>query len=152
MNSSSSFRRIDAPLGNFNVNIITLNSNEPKKRREEPHLFTLSNGTRLSLYHPYFHYDSGGQTYSYCGLSDAEVCCFIPANAKPVGLLPLPNPHARANCGNKGVDGQSDGAAEMAEWPWHVSHLHRSHSIYINQQDDTHMTHIDIYEKKKKSY
>jgi hypothetical protein len=71
---------------------------------------------------------SGGQTYSYCGLSDNEVCCFIALNARPVGLLPPPasasNSPIKLNnksCGTKGADNHRDGEAELAEWPWHVS-------------------------------
>ena len=62
---------------------------------------------------------SGGQPYSYCGLSASSVCCFVPFNAKPVGILP--HPRRAKTCGKKGSDGKKDGKAEMFEWPWHVS-------------------------------
>ena len=60
----------------------------------------------------------GGQPYSYCGINDREVCCFVPENAEPVGILPTPT---RSRCGQKGFDTGSEGEADMAEWPWHVS-------------------------------
>jgi hypothetical protein len=68
---------------------------------------------------------SGGNPYSYCGLSETNVCCFVPKGAKPVGLLP-PSRGQRPNkgrCGKKGNDAGQDGIAEPAEWPWHVSHV-----------------------------
>jgi hypothetical protein len=61
---------------------------------------------------------SGGQPYSYCGINDGEVCCFVPENAEPVGILPTPT---RSRCGKKGFDTGNEGSADMAEWPWHVS-------------------------------
>ena len=72
-----------------------------------------------------FPFCSGGNPYSYCGLSETNVCCFVPKGAKPVGLLP-PSTGQRPNkgrCGKKGNDYRQDGIAEPAEWPWHVSHM-----------------------------
>ena len=60
----------------------------------------------------------GGTPYSYCGIHAHDVCCFVPVNAEPVGILPTPS-HSR--CGKKGQDSGRDGEADMAEWPWHVS-------------------------------
>ncbi len=60
---------------------------------------------------------SGGTPYSYCGINAEEVCCFVPDNAEPVGILPTPT---RARCGKKGFDTGNEGEADMAEWPWHV--------------------------------
>ena len=59
----------------------------------------------------------GGTPYSYCGIHAHDVCCFVPVNAEPVGILPTPS-HSR--CGKKGQDSGRDGEADMAEWPWHV--------------------------------
>ena len=70
----------------------------------------------------------GGQPYSYCGINDREVCCFVPENAEPVGILPTPT---RSRCGQKGFDTGSEGEADMAEWPWHVSAWHARLSIHI---------------------
>ena len=60
----------------------------------------------------------GGTPYSYCGIHAHDVCCFVPVNAEPVGILPTPS---RSRCGKKGQDSGRDGEADMAEWPWHVS-------------------------------
>lgn len=60
----------------------------------------------------------GGNPYSYCGIHAHEVCCFVPRNAEPIGILPTPS---RARCGKKGFDAGHEGEADMAEWPWHVS-------------------------------
>ena len=56
--------------------------------------------------------------YSYCGIHAHDVCCFVPENAEPVGILPTPS---RSRCGKKGFDSGHEGEADMAEWPWHVS-------------------------------
>ena len=61
---------------------------------------------------------SGGSMYSYCGIHAHDVCCFVPENAEPVGILPNPS---RSRCGKKGFDSGHEGEADMAEWPWHVS-------------------------------
>ncbi len=61
---------------------------------------------------------SGGSPYSYCGTHAQDVCCFVPENAEPVGILPTPS---RNRCGKKGADSAVEGEAQMAEWPWHVS-------------------------------
>ena len=61
---------------------------------------------------------SGGSMYSYCGIHAHDVCCFVPENAEPVGILPTPS---RSRCGKKGFDSGHEGEADMAEWPWHVS-------------------------------
>lgn len=75
----------------------------------------------------------GGSPYSYCGVHAHDVCCFVPDNAEPVGILPTPT---KFRCGRKGFDSGQDGEAEMAEWPWHVSHnspkLCIYYIIYIN--------------------
>ena len=34
---------------------------------------------------------SGGTPHSYCGLTDHDVCCFVPENAAPIGILPTPS-------------------------------------------------------------
>ncbi len=60
---------------------------------------------------------SGGSPYSYCGNLARDVCCFVPENAEPVGILPTPS---RTRCGKKGFDSGHVGDADMAEWPWHV--------------------------------
>ena len=59
----------------------------------------------------------GGTPYSYCGIHAHDVCCFVPVNAEPVGILPTPS---RSRCGKKGFDSGHEGEADMAEWPWHV--------------------------------
>ena len=59
----------------------------------------------------------GGTPHTYCGLTDHDVCCFVPDNAAPVGILPTPN---RVQCGRKGFDSGKEGEAEFSEWPWHV--------------------------------
>ena len=59
----------------------------------------------------------GGTPHTYCGLTDHDVCCFVPDNASPVGILPTPN---RVQCGRKGFDSGKEGEAEFSEWPWHV--------------------------------
>ena len=63
---------------------------------------------------------SGGSPYSYCGVHEHDVCCLVPENAEPVGILPAPK---ASRCGKKGKDTGKDGEAEMAEWPWHVRPL-----------------------------
>ena len=63
-----------------------------------------------------YHY-RGGTPHTYCGLTDHDVCCFVPDNASPVGILPTPN---RVQCGRKGLDSGKEGEAEFSEWPWHV--------------------------------
>ncbi|XP_076054006.1 chymotrypsinogen A-like [Oratosquilla oratoria] len=72
---------------------------------------------------------SGGQPYSYCGLSASSVCCFVPLNAKPVGILPLP--HKSKSCGRKGADTKQEGEAEMSEWPWHAAILEKPQDLYV---------------------
>ena len=63
---------------------------------------------------------NGGTPHTYCGLTDHDVCCFVPDNAAPVGILPTPN---RVQCGRKGFDSGKEGEAEFSEWPWHVSNI-----------------------------
>ncbi len=53
---------------------------------------------------------SGGEIYSYCGIGDGEVCCFVPRNAEPVGILPTPS---RARCGKKGFDSGQVGTGTL---------------------------------------
>lgn len=66
---------------------------------------------------------SGGNPYSYCGLSESNVCCFVPQGAKPVGLFPLSTGRRpdKGRCGKKGNDSGREGIAGPSEWPWHVS-------------------------------
>jgi hypothetical protein len=70
---------------------------------------------------------SGGSIYSYCGIHAHDVCCFVPENAEPVGILPTPS---RSRCGKKGFDSGHDGDADMAEWPWHVRKIGKN--IFLN--------------------
>ena len=51
-------------------------------------------------------------------MHEHDVCCLVPENAEPVGILPTPK---SSRCGKKGKDTGKEGEAEMAEWPWHVS-------------------------------
>lgn len=73
---------------------------------------------------------SGGEAYSYCGIDDHDVCCFVPRNAEPVGILPTPS---RSRCGKKGFDSGHEGEADMAEWPWHVSSSAETGSLHVLQ-------------------
>ncbi|XP_067005508.1 chymotrypsin-like protease CTRL-1 [Anabrus simplex] len=76
---------------------------------------------------------SGGTPYSYCGLSESSVCCFVPPGAKPVGLFP-PTPGTattKGRCGHKGADSGRDGYAEPAEWPWHAAILEKPDDLYV---------------------
>ena len=50
--------------------------------------------------------------YSYCGIHAHDVCCFVPENAEPVGILPTPS---RSRCGKKGFDSGHEGEADMAK-------------------------------------
>jgi len=70
----------------------------------------------------------GGTPHSYCGLTDHDVCCFVPDNAQTVGILPTPS---RAKCGRKGFDSGEEGKAEMAEWPWHAAILEKPQDLYV---------------------
>jgi len=70
----------------------------------------------------------GGTPHSYCGLTDHDVCCFVPDNAAPVGILPTPS---RVQCGRKGFDAGRDGIAEMSEWPWHAAILEKPQDLYV---------------------
>jgi len=70
----------------------------------------------------------GGTPYSYCGIHAHDVCCFVPVNAEPVGILPTPS-HSR--CGKKGQDSGRDGEADMAEWPWHAAILEKPQDLYV---------------------
>lgn len=70
----------------------------------------------------------GGTPHSYCGLTDHDVCCFIPDNAAPVGILPAP---ASGQCGKKGFDSGREGKAEMGEWPWHAAVLEKPQDLYV---------------------
>lgn len=76
---------------------------------------------------------SGGTPNSYCGLTDHDVCCFVPDNgmklkSAPVGILPTPS---RIKCGTKGFDSGRKGFAEMSEWPWHVAILEKPQDLYV---------------------
>lgn len=71
---------------------------------------------------------SGGTPYSYCGVHAHDVCCFVPENAEPVGILPTPN---RNRCGRKGFDSGIEGRADMAEWPWHAAILEKPQDLYV---------------------
>lgn len=70
----------------------------------------------------------GGTPYSYCGIHAHDVCCFVPENAEPVGILPTPS---RSRCGKKGQDSGRDGEADMAEWPWHAAILEKPQDLYV---------------------
>eukprot|EP00095_Tigriopus_kingsejongensis_P006496 snap_masked-scaffold676_size113663-processed-gene-0.19 protein:Tk06496 transcript:snap_masked-scaffold676_size113663-processed-gene-0.19-mRNA-1 annotation:"serine proteinase stubble" len=70
----------------------------------------------------------GGNPYSYCGIHAHEVCCFIPRNAEPIGILPTPS---RSRCGKKGFDGGHSGEADMSEWPWHAAILEKPQDLYV---------------------
>jgi len=70
----------------------------------------------------------GGTPYSYCGIHAHEVCCFVPVNAEPVGILPTPS---RSRCGKKGFDSGQEGEADMAEWPWHAAILEKPQDLYV---------------------
>lgn len=70
----------------------------------------------------------GGEPSSYCGLTDHDVCCFVPDNAQAVGILPTPS---RAKCGRKGFDSGEVGRAELAEWPWHAAILEKPQDLYV---------------------
>lgn len=70
----------------------------------------------------------GGTPHSYCGLTDHDVCCFVPDNASPIGILPTPN---RVKCGRKGFDAGKEGEAEMSEWPWHAAILEKPQDLYV---------------------
>lgn len=72
---------------------------------------------------------SGGQPYSYCGLSASSVCCFVALNASPIGILPLHN--RNKSCGTKGADTRKEGQAEMSEWPWHAAILEQEQDLYV---------------------
>jgi len=70
----------------------------------------------------------GGTPHSYCGLTDHDVCCFVPDNAQTVGILPTPS---RTQCGRKGFDSGKQGTADMAEWPWHAAILEKPADLYV---------------------
>jgi len=71
---------------------------------------------------------SGGSPYSYCGVHEHDVCCLVPENAEPVGILPAPK---ASRCGKKGKDTGKEGEAEMAEWPWHAAILEKPQDLYV---------------------
>lgn len=71
---------------------------------------------------------SGGSPYSYCGVHEHDVCCLVPENAEPVGILPTAG---KARCGKKGKDTGKEGEAEMAEWPWHAAILEKPQDLYV---------------------
>jgi len=70
----------------------------------------------------------GGTPHSYCGLTDHDVCCFVPDNAAQVGILPTPS---QLVCGKKGRDSGREGVAEMSEWPWHAAILEKPQDLYV---------------------
>nr|CAD7454320.1 unnamed protein product [Timema tahoe] len=72
---------------------------------------------------------SGGSPYSYCGLSESSVCCFVPAGAKQVGILP--RGPSKSRCGYKGRDSGKRGVAEPGEWPWHAAILEKPDDLYV---------------------
>ncbi|KAF2359427.1 Serine proteases trypsin domain [Trinorchestia longiramus] len=74
-------------------------------------------------------HNRGGTIYSYCGLSESSVCCFVPFNAKPVGILP--KAQKVKSCGRKGSNGNKEGQAEMFEWPWHAAVLESKQDLYV---------------------
>lgn len=71
---------------------------------------------------------SGGTPYSYCGIHAHDVCCFVPDNAEPIGILPTPS---KTSCGKKGYDAGRSGSADMAEWPWHAAILEKPQDLYV---------------------
>jgi len=73
---------------------------------------------------------SGGSPHSYCGLSASSVCCFVPFNAAPVGILPH-RAAAGKTCGRKGAKDRRDGRAQMFEWPWHAAILESRQDLYV---------------------
>ena len=81
----------------------------------------------------------GGTPYSYCGIHAHDVCCFVPVNAEPVGILPTPS---RSRCGKKGQDSGRDGEADMAEWPWHVSVNNNSVRLWVILDEVRHKCHL----------
>ena len=71
-----------------------------------------------------------GQIYSYCGISDSEVCCFFNDNDKDAVNTTKkesnPNSADISNktsppCGVPSVPVNLDSKAVFKEWPWHVS-------------------------------
>jgi len=99
--------------------------------------FLGSGGTENGLHHSHFNCDcmeywtcilGGGTPHTYCGLTDHDVCCFVPDNASPVGILPTPN---RVQCGRKGLDSGKEGEAEFSEWPWHAAILEKPQDLYV---------------------
>mgnify|MGYP006989435360 CR=1 FL=1 len=68
----------------------------------------------------------GGNPYSYCGLSDTNVCCLISESAQSVNFQSRPI-RGKPKCGLKGYDSGRDGFADPSEWPWHVRLHHPNH-------------------------
>ncbi|CAG7719109.1 unnamed protein product [Allacma fusca] len=101
-----------------------------------------------------------GQPYSYCGISEMEVCCFIdydeidrstkdignktnissgskPKAIKNSTVLGKPEKNIKVDvnagveCGKQRVAGNLDSIARFQEWPWHVAILETVDDLYI---------------------
>nr|CAG4645445.1 EOG090X03V0 [Lynceus sp. MCZ IZ 141354] len=66
---------------------------------------------------------------------ESSVCCFVPHDAKPIGLIPVPS---KAKCGRKGTNSvpsgdskRGDGVADLGEWPWHAAVLEKPQDLYV---------------------
>ena len=90
----------------------------------------------------------GGTPYSYCGIHAHDVCCFVPVNAEPVGILPTPS-HSR--CGKKGQD---SGANKRKTNPLEVGLLKQIESVQDHNFVDflkTNWPENDITNKQSRS-
>ncbi|EEB19288.1 trypsin-zeta, putative [Pediculus humanus corporis] len=72
----------------------------------------------------------GGNPYSYCGLSDTNVCCLISESAQSVNFQSRPI-RGKPKCGLKGYDSGRDGFADPSEWPWHVAIVEEPGFFYV---------------------
>ncbi|KAK7865505.1 hypothetical protein R5R35_003208 [Gryllus longicercus] len=73
---------------------------------------------------------SGGSPFSYCGLSETNVCCFVPAEASSQEVQPA-SFGSKKRCGHKGPDSGQEGIADPAEWPWHAAILEKPDDLYV---------------------
>ncbi|KAF4526466.1 hypothetical protein B566_EDAN014078 [Ephemera danica] len=81
----------------------------------------------------------GGNPYSYCGLSESSVCCFVPPGAQPLPGLFVPasgtskdgERREPARCGRKGSKEGPAGVAVQGEWPWHAAILEQPGDLYV---------------------
>lgn len=67
---------------------------------------------------------------TYCVPTETQVCCFLPKNAKPVGIAPRLS-GKRSVCGRNGLNSAVNGVAEHGEWPWQAAILERQESLYV---------------------